>query len=309
MPETEASPELIAKLNDISQRWRGKAPERGFTMTLSQDVEGTNPAFHLCIALDEHDEPGGFLRVVPVFGAEPGYTLDIMRRDPDTPNGMTEFLLTRTVMKLDELGYDRFSMNFAAWGRFFEEDVEYSIGQRAVKLLLDVMSPFYQIKSLKEFNQRFYPEWVPRCIVYDDFRDLPKVALLYSSAEGFLHIPVIGRYFLPRTIGEPGHPIVPPDPAVVHPRPTRSAKTQQGEPNRGRQAGKAEETESEGAGGGQREGSGRPKGVDAPDGETRAERRRRKRAEEEVRALAEGRTVATPGGRGTASGDDAGGEG
>ena len=221
MAETDASPELIAQLNDISRRWRGKAPERGFTMTLSQDVEGTNPAFHLCIALDENDEPGGFLRVVPVYGPEPGYTLDLMRRDPDTPNGMSEFLLTRTIMKLDELGLERFSMNFAAWGRFFEDDVEYSLRQRAVKLLLDVMSPFYQIKSLKEFNQRFYPEWVPRCIVYDDFRDLPRVALLYSSAEGFLHVPVVGRYFLPRTIGEPGHPIVEPDPHVVHPQPVR----------------------------------------------------------------------------------------
>ncbi len=214
MPETDARPELIAALNDISTRWRGKAPERGFTMTLSQDVEGTNPAFHLCIALDEDDQPGGFLRVVPVYGARPGYTLDIMRRDPDTPNGMTEFLLTRTIMKLDELGLDRFSMNFAAWGRFFEDDIEYTLRQRAVKAGLDLLSPFYQIKSLKEFNQRFYPEWVPRCIVYDDFRALPRVALLYSGVEGFLNLPMVGRYFLPRTVGHPGHPIV--DPSGDH---------------------------------------------------------------------------------------------
>ncbi len=267
MPETEASPELIAKLNDISKKWRGKAPERGFTMTLSQDVEGTNPAFFLSIALDEHGEPGGFLRVVPVFGREPGYTLDLMRRDPDTPNGMTEFLLTRTVMKLDELGYDRFSMNFAAWGRFFEEDVEYSLRQRAVKLVLDLMSPFYQIKSLKEFNQRFHPEWVPRCIVYDDFRNLPRVALLYSSAEGFLHVPVVGRYFLPRTVGHPGHPIVPPDPQIVHPRPSRPAKA----------------TADQGArGGDEGDRRSRPRSDAQGDavGETRAERRRRRRSEQ-----------------------------
>ncbi len=34
-----------------------------------------------------------------------------MRRDADTPNGMTEFLLTRTIMQLDDLGYSRLSMN------------------------------------------------------------------------------------------------------------------------------------------------------------------------------------------------------
>jgi lysylphosphatidylglycerol synthetase-like protein (DUF2156 family) len=124
--ETEAGPELISELNAISDRWRGKAPERGFTMTLSQDIEGLNPAFMLCIALDDYDRPGGFLRVVPIYGPDPGYTLDVMRRDPNTPNGMTEFLLTRTMMQLDVMGLDRLSMNFAAWGRFFEDDVEYS---------------------------------------------------------------------------------------------------------------------------------------------------------------------------------------
>ena len=208
MAETDAPPELLAELNDISRRWRGKTPERGFTMTLNQDVEGTNPDFRLCIAMGQDGHPGGFLRVVPVYGANPGYTLDIMRRDPDTPNGMTEFLLTRTIMKMDELGLERFSMNFAAWGRFFEDDVDYTFTQKLAKIVLNLMSPFYQIKSLKEFNQRFHPVWVPRCIAYEGFRSLPRVALLYSAAEGFLTLPALGKYLLPRTVVHPGHPVI-----------------------------------------------------------------------------------------------------
>ena len=115
-----------------------------------------------------------------------------MRRDPDTPNGMTEFLLTRTIMRMDEMGYERLSMNFAAWGRLFYEDIHYTVPQRVAKQLLELINPFYQIKSLKAFNQRFYPEWVPRVIVYDDVRALPRVGLLYGGVEGFMGIPVIG---------------------------------------------------------------------------------------------------------------------
>ncbi len=200
LAETDASPELIAELNALSAKWRGKAPERGFTMSLSHDVDGTNPDFRLCVALDEQGKPGGFLRIIPIFSGEQGYTLDLMRRDPDTPNGMTEFLLTRTVMHLDELGYTRLSMNFAVWGRLFYEEMHYTLPQRAFKRVLELVNPFYQIKSLKMFNQRFYPEWVPRVIVYDDARALPRVGLLYGGVEGFLSVPVIGRYFLPRTV-------------------------------------------------------------------------------------------------------------
>ncbi len=200
LAERDASPELRRDLNDLSAKWRGKAPERGFTMTLSRDVEGINPEFQLCVALDEHDKPGGFLRIVPVHGETNGFTLDLMRRDPDTPNGMTEFLLTRTLMHMDEMGYDRLSMNFAAWGRLFYEDLHYTVPQRVAKRLIELLNPFYQIKSLKAFNQRFYPEWVPRVIVYDDVRALPRVGILYGGVEGFLGIPVIGRYLLPKTV-------------------------------------------------------------------------------------------------------------
>ena len=72
MTETDASPELIHDLNALSAKWRGKAPERGFTMSLSQDVDGSNPEFRLCVALDEDGKPGGFLRIVPVYGDAPG---------------------------------------------------------------------------------------------------------------------------------------------------------------------------------------------------------------------------------------------
>ena len=49
-----------AQLNAISEQWRGKAPERGFTMSLSQDIEGggRNPEFLLCVALDEDGRAG-----------------------------------------------------------------------------------------------------------------------------------------------------------------------------------------------------------------------------------------------------------
>ena len=87
-------------------------------------------------------------------------------------------------------------MNFAVWGRLFYEDIHYTLPQRVCKQLLELVNPFYQIKSLKMFNQRFYPEWVPRVIVYDDVRALPRVGLLYGGVEGFL-VGAGGRPLLP----------------------------------------------------------------------------------------------------------------
>ena len=201
LAESTASPELVAALNAISERWRGKNPERGFTMDLAQDVRGTNPEFLLCVALDEAGTPSGFLRLVPAYGRDRGYTLDLMRHDPDAPNGITEFLIAHSAVALRERGVDRLSMNFAAWGRLLDRDVQHSPVQRATAWGIRKLNPFFQIESLRTFNEKFSPEWLPRSIVFADTADLPRLGLLYAGMEGFLAVPVLRSLFVPKPVG------------------------------------------------------------------------------------------------------------
>jgi lysyl-tRNA synthetase len=198
MRETDASPALCDDLNAIRERWRGKAPERGFTMELGGGVRGDNPDLLLAIAYDASDRPLGFLRLTPCFGDDPGWSLDLMQRDPDAPNGMTEYLIANTALALGERGFGRLSMNFAAWGRLFDSGAHLTLPQRMLRKLAEVLNPYFQIKSLRDFNAKFDPEWVPRSIVVEDPAAMPKVGLLYASIEGFLNLPVIGRYLAPR---------------------------------------------------------------------------------------------------------------
>jgi lysyl-tRNA synthetase class 2 len=212
--ESNASPRLVRDLNAISARWRGKAPERGFTMSLSQDIkgQGANPDFLLCVALDENDVPGGFLRLVPAYGPDFGYTLDLMRHDPAAPNGMTEFLIASTARALGDRGVVRLSMNFAMWGRLFADDVPFTPAERVARKLVGALNPFFQIRSLRDFNAKFNPEWVPRVLAYRRPTDLPKVGLLYAGAEGFLAVPFIGDLLVPKAVGGVAAPSTPTQP-------------------------------------------------------------------------------------------------
>ena len=201
--ETDAPPALVDQLNAISARWRGKHPERGFTMSLSQDVRGpgADPGFLLCVAEDAEGRPGGFLRLVPAYGPSFGYTLDLMRHDPDAPNGMTEFLIASTATALGARGVARLSMNFAMWGRLFADDVPFTPAQRAARWAVGALNPFFQIKSLHDFNAKFDPEWLPRVLAYRRRADLPRVGLRYAGAEGFLALPGLGELLVPRAVG------------------------------------------------------------------------------------------------------------
>jgi lysyl-tRNA synthetase class 2 len=195
--ETEASEVLIAELNEISAEWRDGSPERGFTMELGEEVEGTNPDFVLAIAKQHGGRVAGFLRFVPVYGSEPGYSLDLMRRRPDSANGLTEFLISEAALALGSRGFRRLSLNFAAWGRLLDSAEGEGLSGKLQRLMAKGLNPFFQIQSLRDFNQKFDPEWVPRSIVIDDVSDLPRVAMLYASVEGFLDLPVLSRALEP----------------------------------------------------------------------------------------------------------------
>ncbi|HEY2717458.1 MAG TPA: lysine--tRNA ligase [Solirubrobacterales bacterium] len=198
MAESEASPELIAELNEISEEWRKGAPERGFTMELGEDVEGQSAEFVLAIArARDGGRVEGFLRFVPVYGDEPGYSLDLMRRRPDSANGMTEFLIAKAALALGARGFKRLSLNFAAWGRLLDSAEDAGLSGRLQRLMAKGLNPFFQIQSLRDFNQKFGPEWVPRSVVIDDASDLPRIAMLYASVEGFLDVPLLSRALEP----------------------------------------------------------------------------------------------------------------
>jgi lysyl-tRNA synthetase len=198
MREVDAPPALRDELNQIRDRWRGKAPERGFTMELGKGVEGKQPDFLLALAYERSsDKPVGFLRLVPCYGDDPGYSLDLMQRNPDSANGVTEYLIANAALALGDRGFRRLSMNFAAWGRLFDEDADLSITERAMRRIAIWLNPFFQIKSLRDFNEKFSPEWLPRSIVVEDPTRMAKVGLLYASVEGFINLPVIGRYLVP----------------------------------------------------------------------------------------------------------------
>ncbi|MGH2993009.1 MAG: phosphatidylglycerol lysyltransferase domain-containing protein, partial [Solirubrobacterales bacterium] len=177
--------------------WREGEQERGFTMELARDVTGDDPDLLLAIAFDRDDEPAGFLRLVPCYGEDPGYSLDLMRRCPDAVNGTTEFLIASSALALGAQGFHRLSMNFAVWGRLFDVSRGLGPGERVEKAIAKALNPFFQIQSLRDFNRKFSPEWLPRSIVIEDPAALPRVGALYATVEGFLRVPLVGRLLVP----------------------------------------------------------------------------------------------------------------
>jgi lysyl-tRNA synthetase class 2 len=110
-----------------------------------------------------------------------------MRRDPSTPNGLTEFLVVRAIELLRDRGLEELSLNFAAFAKWMHSPVRRH--ERLLGKLIALGNPFFQIESLYRFNAKFFPRWEPRFLVYEGAFGLPRAGIAALWAEGQLPKP------------------------------------------------------------------------------------------------------------------------
>jgi lysyl-tRNA synthetase class 2 len=182
VPADEVAPALEADLEDVSASWRRGEPERGFSMAIDDlHIPGTV----LALAEDADGRVGGFLHLAP-SPAGGGWSLSAMRRRPDAPNGLTEFLVVETLAWARETGASELSLNFCALTDFLSPDRVKTPVERAVRRGILLADNMFQLERLYSFNRKFFPEWRRRYICVERLTDLPAVGLAYLHAESLL---------------------------------------------------------------------------------------------------------------------------
>jgi lysyl-tRNA synthetase, class II len=180
----------LAELERVSEAWRDGAAERGFSMAMdSLRGEGQGESL-VVVARDADGAVRGFLHFVPSYGRA-AMSLSFMRRERDTPNGLTEFLVVRSIELLRERGIEELSLNFAAFARWLHAPA--GPVQRALGRVVRLGNPFFQIESLYRFNAKFFPRWEPRYLVYEGALGLPRAGIAALWAEGQLPKPSLRR--------------------------------------------------------------------------------------------------------------------
>ena len=179
-------PETLAQIEEVVERGRQGAPERGFSMAMDSLRGQHDHETLVVIARDESDRIRGVLHFVPCYGRAT-VSLSFMRRDPGTPNGLTEFLVVRAIELLRGRGVEELSLNFAAFAKWLHSPEKWH--ERVLGRLVALGNPFFQIESLYRFNAKFFPRWDPRFLVYEGTFGLPRASLAAMWAEGQLPKP------------------------------------------------------------------------------------------------------------------------
>jgi lysyl-tRNA synthetase, class II len=187
---SELTADTAEQVELVLERGREGAPERGFSMAMDSISGEHEDETVVVLARDGEGVIKGVLHFVPCYGRA-AVSLSFMRRDPATPNGLTEFLVVKAIELLRERGVDEMSLNFAAFAKWMHTPERR--WERALGKLITLANPFFQIESLYRFNAKFFPRWEPRYLVYEGRWGLPRASLAALWAEGQLPKPEVPR--------------------------------------------------------------------------------------------------------------------
>ncbi|MCX5378754.1 phosphatidylglycerol lysyltransferase domain-containing protein [Streptomyces sp. NBC_00091] len=186
--------EEMAVLLERADDWRDGATERGFSMALGRLGD---PDDGQCVMLECTDGKGDLRAVLSFVPWGPkGLSLDLMRRDRDSENGLMEFMVIELLERSKEIGVTQVSLNFAMFRSVFERGSKLGAGPvlRMWRSLLSFFSRWWQIESLYRANAKYRPIWEPRFMLFEKSSDLLRIGIAAGRAEGFLEAPGLPKW-------------------------------------------------------------------------------------------------------------------
>ncbi len=186
--------ELEAEIDALEREWRaGQGHLHGFAMGMGSFEAGLAPNDLYALARSPH----GGLGAVMHFASHSGrLSLDTMHRVGETPNGLNEALVARTLELAREHGVIEVSLNYAGLAHLLRGPISPNPLRRLARAL--VLAPLrrnFQMDRLVRFNDKFSPEWRPRYLIYESRATLPRSVLRVLQVEGYL--PELRRPHLP----------------------------------------------------------------------------------------------------------------
>lgn len=175
----------LERLRVAANEYR-RGEERGFSMSLDRILTPEDGQTLVVWAEDENAHIHALLSFVP-WGRH-GLSLSLMRRHPDSLNGIIEAMVVDLIDHCEEWGVEKISLNFAMFRQVFTqgEAVDASIFDRIGYSLMRFASRFWQLHSLYESNARYSPQWVPRYLCFRVIPELSYVGVGAGVLEGFI---------------------------------------------------------------------------------------------------------------------------
>ncbi len=180
-----APEQILDEIEEVSNEWL-RIPgrrERAFTLGRFDRASIRSTALLLVRESAAGGRVLGFANLIP-SGRRDELTVDLMRRRPDAPNGIMDFLFVHLFLHAKEAGLSRFSLGMAPMAGFQEHE-RASAEERAVHAFFQRLNFLFSFRGLRAYKAKFATRWEPRYVYYTHALQLPRLALALGKVSTF----------------------------------------------------------------------------------------------------------------------------
>ena len=168
----ENVPAIMPRLKEVSEAWLGdkSGGEKGFSLGFFKpDYVATCPV----AVIRQNDQIIAFANLWE--GADFGeLSIDLMRYIPSSPNGLMEFLFLKIILFGKEKGFRWFSLGMAPLAGI-ESKQDSPLWNKVADLTFRHGEHFYNFQGLRNYKEKFDPDWKPKYIACPPGIKLPLV--------------------------------------------------------------------------------------------------------------------------------------
>ncbi|MFE5307179.1 bifunctional lysylphosphatidylglycerol flippase/synthetase MprF [Isoptericola sp. NPDC056605] len=171
-------PETLAQVRAISEAWLGDSDLPEMAFTLGGVREALDPEVRVGLAVDGDGRVHGVTSWLPVHapdGQVVGWTLDVMRRGPDSFRYTMELLIASALTTFRDEGALEASLSGSPLAR--GEHPSPGGLDAVLDRLAERLEPLYGFESLHRFKMKFQPRDAPLYLVVTEPATLPLVGL------------------------------------------------------------------------------------------------------------------------------------
>lgn len=168
------STDLVRVLRGVSDQWLAdkNAAEKGFSVgRFSEECFADQPLAIIKVA-------GRIVAFANVWTGQPGgeFSIDLMRYSDEAPDGVMDFLFVSLFLWGKANGYTAFTLGMAPLSGLAEHPLA-PTWQRIGAAVFRHGEYFYNFEGLRNYKEKFDPEWKPKYIAAPPGLALPRVLL------------------------------------------------------------------------------------------------------------------------------------
>ncbi len=165
---------VLQKIKSVSDEWLNDMGRTEIIFSQGMFVWEELKNQTLITVENQEEKIVAFLNIIPDY-AKNEATYDLIRKTKDAPNGVMDFILIELFNHLKSKGIVYINLGFAPMSGLNDP---HTFPEKSIKFAYEKIRSFAHYKGLREYKEKFNPEWHNKYLIYQhdyDLLQIPKV--------------------------------------------------------------------------------------------------------------------------------------